>query len=221
MSLVTMTTPQITVLISGRGSNMQAIHRACSDGSIEANVSHVISNTEDAAGLTYAQQNGIHTSVLNHKDFASRSDFDNSLINKIEQNGQPDLVLLAGFMRRLTAVFTNHFDGNLINIHPSLLPKHPGLDTHAKALQCGDKWHGCSVHFVNEELDGGPVIARGIVPVVEGDTETTLAERVLATEHRVFPSVVQQFLNGSVTCQNNHIRIHGIILSNPLVYYYQ
>jgi len=209
------------VLISGRGSNMQSIHRACLDGSVTAQVSHVISNTTDAAGLDYAQKNSIPTSIVNHKDFASRSDFDTRLVNTIEQNGQPDLVLLAGFMRRLTATFTNHFAGSLINIHPSLLPRHPGLDTHAKALRCGDKWHGCSVHFVNEALDGGPVIARGIVPVVEGDTETTLAERVLATEHRVFPSVVQQRLHGGLACQNNQVQIHGTTLNNPLIYYYQ
>ena len=128
-----MKAPQITVLISGRGSNMQAVHRACIDGSIAAKVSHVISNTEDAAGLDYARQNGIPTSIVNHKDFANRSDFDTALINTIKQKGQPDLVLLAGFMRRLTATFTNHYAGHLINIHPSLLPKHPGLDTHAKA----------------------------------------------------------------------------------------
>ena len=208
------------MLISGRGSNMQAIHQACVDGSIKAQVSHVISNTTDAAGLDYAQQNDIPVSIVNHKDFANRSDFDAALVNKIEQSVRPDVILLAGFMRRLTNTFTSHFDGILINIHPSLLPKHPGLDTHAKALYRGDKWHGCSVHFVNEALDMGPLIARGIVPVLEGDTEATLAERVLAAEHSVFPSVVQQFLSGRVTCQNNHVQIDGSPLSNPLVYYY-
>ncbi len=211
---------QITVLISGRGSNMQAIHRACIDGSIKAQVSHVISNSADAAGLDYALQHGIPTSIVNHKDFTNRSDFDAALINSINKNGQPDLVLLAGFMRRLTATFTNHYAGYLINIHPSLLPRHPGLDTHAKALQCGDKWHGCSVHFVNEALDGGPVIARGIVPVIAGDTEATLAERVLATEHRVFPTVVQRFLHDGLACRDGHIQIHGTNLTTPLVYYY-
>ena len=215
-----MTIPKIAVLISGRGSNMQAIHRACIDGSIKAQISHVISNNEDAAGLDYAQQNGIPATIVNHRDFATRSEFEAELVNKIDQNGQPDMVLLAGFMRRLTARFTDHYVGRLINIHPSLLPKHPGLDTHAKALECGDKWHGCSVHFVNEALDGGPVIARGIVPVLAGDSESALADRVLATEHRVLPTVVQHFFNRSLTCQNNHVKIHGHVLNYPLTYYY-
>ena len=199
---------------------MQAVHKACIDGSINAQLSHVISNSADAAGLVYAQQHNIHTSVVNHRDFATRSDFDAALVNAIEDHGQIDLVLLAGFMRRLTSTFTDRFAGRLINIHPSLLPKYPGLDTHAKALQSGDKWHGCSVHFVNEALDGGPVVARGIVPVVKGDTETTLAARVLATEHRVFPSIVQQFLSGALTCQNNYVQRNGDTLNNPLVYCY-
>jgi len=190
------------------------------EGSIKAQISQVISNTKDAAGLVYAQQNGIPATLVNHRDFATRSDFDDELVNKINRNGQPDMVLLAGFMRRLTAQFTDHFAGRLINIHPSLLPRHPGLDTHAKALQCGDKWHGCSVHFVNEALDGGPVIAHGIVPVLEDDTETALADRVLATEHRVLPRVVQQFINGSLACQGNHVLVHGNTLSHPMIYYF-
>lgn len=211
--------PKITVLISGRGSNMQSIHQACLDGSIKAQVNHVISNNESAAGLAYAEQQGIHTSVVSHKEFNDRSGFDAALVKKIDQTDIPDLVLLAGFMRRLTGTFTQHFDAKLINIHPSLLPKYPGLDTHAKALRAGDKWHGCSVHFVNEALDGGPLIARGVVPVKPEDTESTLASRVLATEHIVFPSVVQLFLHGKLECQDSHVKINGTQLRNPLLYY--
>lgn len=199
---------------------MQSIHQACLDGSIKAQVSHVISNTEAAAGLAYAKQQGIYTSVVNHQEFTDRSSFDAALVEKINHTGNPDLVLLAGFMRRLTGTFTRQFEAKLINIHPSLLPKHPGLDTHNKALKARDKWHGCSVHFVNEALDGGPLIARGIVPVKAEDTESTLASRVLATEHIVFPSVVQLFLHGGLECQDSHVKINGSALRNPLLYYH-
>ena len=124
-------------------------------------------------------------------------------------------------MRRLTATFTRRFESMLINIHPSLLPRHPGLDTHAKALQSGDKWHGCSVHFVNEALDGGPLIARGIVPVLDGDTESTLAARVLSTEHLLFPQIARLFLQRGLTCQDSHIKLGGNTLHSPLLYCYR
>lgn len=212
--------PQITILISGRGSNMQAIHRACCDGTLNARVTHVISNEANAGGIEYAKQHGIQTSVVSHHDFKERTDFDQALINTIKQHKSPDLILLAGFMRRLTGLFTSQFKGSLINIHPSLLPRHPGLDTHAKALQHGDKWHGCSVHFVNEALDGGPLIARGIVPVLADDSETTLAARVLRTEHQLLPRIARLFLHKGLTCHDNHIKINGTNLHSPLLYCY-
>lgn len=212
--------PEITVLISGRGSNMQSIHQACTDGILEANVTHVVSNNKDAAGLDYARHHGIKVSVVDHQQFAQRADFDTALIEVIEQHGSPDLVLLAGFMRRLTSVFTNQFEGKLINIHPSLLPKHPGLNTHSKAIAAGDTWHGCSVHFVNEALDGGPLIARGIVPVCKGDTELTLAARVLEVEHRIFPEIAQLFLHGGLACLDSHIILRDQRLQQPLLYYH-
>ncbi len=212
--------PEITVLISGRGSNMQSIHQACLHGTLKAAVTHVVSNTIDAAGLDYAKQHDIHTSVVPHQEFEKRSDFDTELIRTIQQHGNPDLILLAGFMRRLTPIFTTKFDGRLINIHPSLLPKYPGLDTHARALKSGDKWHGCSVHFVNEALDGGPLIARGIVPVLETDTESSLAARVLKAEHQLFPQIAQLVLHGGLACLDSHIKLNDTTLSSPLLYYY-
>lgn len=212
--------PQITVLISGRGSNMQAIHSACINGCLEAELSHVISNVPDAAGLQYAQRHQIHTSVVDHRDYTSREAFDKALIETIESSCPPTLVLLAGFMRRLTANFTRHFSGRLINIHPSLLPAHPGLDTHSKVLAAGDRWHGCSVHYVNEELDGGPVIARGVVPVLAGDSEEILAARVLSTEHRLYPAITQLCIHGGAECQNSHVKFNQVTLSSPLLYCY-
>ena len=212
--------PRITILISGRGSNMAALHRACCSGELDAEITHVISNTPDAAGLDYAAKNGIKTSTIDHRDYADRSDFDQALITAIEKNDPSDMILLAGFMRRLTGEFTRHFYGRLINIHPSLLPRHRGLNTHAGALAAKENWHGCSVHFVSEELDGGPVIARGIVPVLADDTETTLAARVLATEHRLYPTVVQLCLHGNAVCQDRHVIINNQPLCYPLLYRY-
>ncbi len=212
--------PQLTILISGRGSNMQALHEACVNRSLNAAVSHVISNNSDAAGLDYARQHNIRTSVVDHRDFTQRSDFDAALTETILQAGHTDLIILAGFMRQLTATFTNRFAGRLINIHPSLLPRHPGLDTHNKALACGDTWHGCSVHFVNEELDAGALIARGVVPVLANDTESTLASRVLATEHRILPAVTHLLLHGELVWQDDHVKFKDITLHNPILYCY-
>ena len=198
---------------------MQSLHAATEGGNLQATVTHVISNVPDAKGLAYAKQHNIQTSVVNHKDFNSREEFDQVLLATIDSERPPELVLLAGFMRRLTAEFTHHFSGRLINIHPSLLPAHPGLDTHHKALDSGDRWHGCSVHYVNAALDGGPLIARGVVPVKIQDTEATLAARVLATEHQLYPTVAQLCLHGGVACQDSHVTINDTRLQNPLLYY--
>jgi len=199
---------------------MQAIHTACNNGTLKAQLSHVISNVANAQGLHYAQQHQIQTTVIDHREYPSREAFDRALLQAIDSNHPPALVLLAGFMRRLTAEFTRHLSGRLINIHPSLLPKHPGLDTHRKALAAGDRWHGCSVHYVNEELDGGPVIARGLVPVLAGDSEQTLAARVLSTEHRLYPAITELCLHGDTRCQNSHVKVNHTALSSPLLYYY-
>lgn len=184
----------IVILISGRGSNMQAIVNAQIPN---ANIAAVIANRPDAAGLAWAKAQGIETRALDHKNYASREDFDAALMAAIDAFS-PDLVVLAGFMRILTAGMTRHYAGRLINIHPSLLPAFPGLNTHQRALDEGCKVAGCSVHFVTEELDHGPIIAQGVVPILAGDTPEILAERVLNIEHQIFPQAVADFVAGAL-----------------------
>ncbi len=181
----------IVILISGRGSNMRAIVEAAIPG---ARIAAVISNRPDAAGLAYAAARGINTVVLDHKGFADRASFDAALAEQIEVH-EPALVVLAGFMRVLTADFVRRFEGRLINIHPSLLPAFPGLDTHARALAAGVKLHGTTVHFVTAELDCGPIIIQGAVPVFDDDDPDRLAARLLAVEHQIFPQAVRWFVD--------------------------
>jgi len=192
---------QIVVLISGRGSNMRALIDACDNGELSANVVAVISNNPDAQGLGYAKSKQIPTAVIDHKQFTSREAFDTALQKSID-GYSPNWVALAGFMRILTAPFVNHFLGKLINIHPSLLPKYPGLNTHAQALEAGDTTHGASVHFVIPELDAGPVIAQSSVPVLADDTESTLAKRVLNTEHELYVKALQLCVLGKARYAN-------------------
>lgn len=188
------------VLISGRGSNMQAL--------LEAGipVAAVISNRADAKGLDIAKAAGVATDVIDHRRFPDREAFDAALAACVTRHA-PDLVVLAGFMRILTASFVQAFAGRLVNIHPSLLPAFTGLDTHRRALESGAKIHGCTVHFVTEELDHGPILAQAAVPVLDDDTETTLAARVLAQEHRLFPAAVRWCLDGRVTVEGMRVRL--------------
>ncbi len=176
----------IVILISGRGSNMQAIVRACAAEGWDARVAAVISNRADAAGLVFAESQGIATAVVDHQGFGSRDAFDLSLADTIDAHA-PDLLVLAGFMRILTPAFVRRFVGKMVNVHPSLLPAFAGLHTHRRVLQAGCKLSGATVHFVTPELDHGPIIAQAVVPVLAGDTETTLSERVVAAEHRLYP----------------------------------
>lgn len=184
---------RLVVLISGSGSNLQAILDACGQNGaqarIQARVVGVLSNRADALGLARATRAGVATAVLDHTGYADREAFDQAMAGVIDA-WQPDIVVLAGFMRILTAGFVQHYPGRLLNIHPSLLPRHKGLHTHRRALEAGDAEHGCSVHFVTPELDGGPVIAQVAMSVVANDTEATLAERVHAAEHRLYPAVI-------------------------------
>jgi len=183
----------IVILISGRGSNMEAIVRAMGVEGWPARVAAVISNRPDAAGLAFAAAHGIATAVVPSKAFANRSDFDAALQREIDQHA-PDLVVLAGFMRILTAPFVEHYAGRMLNIHPSLLPAFPGLATHEQALAAGVREHGATVHFVTAELDHGPVVAQARVPVLPGDTADSLAARVLAEEHTLYPMAVRLFV---------------------------
>ncbi|MDC7712987.1 phosphoribosylglycinamide formyltransferase [Vogesella sp. LYT5W] len=191
----------IVILISGRGSNMQAIVDADIPG---ARIAAVIANRPDAAGLAWAAARGIATVGLDHKQFASREAFDESLAAEIDAF-QPDLVVLAGFMRILTPAFTARYEGRMLNIHPSLLPSFPGLHTHQRAIDMGCKVAGCTVHFVTAELDHGPIVAQAVVPVLDDDTETTLAARVLQQEHRLYPEAVRRFAAGELQIRNGRI----------------
>ncbi|NTS76060.1 phosphoribosylglycinamide formyltransferase [Catenovulum sp. SM1970] len=190
-----MSTPSIVVLISGSGSNLQAIIDACNAENIQGEIKAVISNVESAFGLERAAKANIATQVVNHKAFETREAYDEALAQTIDEY-QPDLVVLAGFMRILTADFVRHYKGKMLNIHPSLLPKYQGLYTHQRAIDAGDCEHGVSVHFVTEELDGGPVILQAKVQIEADDTAETLAQKVHVQEHIIYPQVVQWFCQG-------------------------
>ncbi len=186
---------RLVILISGRGSNMEAILRAATAERWPAQIAAVISNKPGAGGLEVARAAGIATAVVDHRDYPDRAQFDQALAAEIDRF-QPDLVVLAGFMRILTEGFVAHYAGRLINIHPSLLPSFPGLHTHRQAIDAGVKFHGATVHFVTAELDHGPIIAQAVVPVQDDDDEDTLAARVLEQEHRMYPRAVRDLLEG-------------------------
>jgi phosphoribosylglycinamide formyltransferase-1 len=186
---------RIVILISGRGSNMEAIVQACEAEGWNACVAAVISNRADAAGLAYAASRGIATDVVDHKGFATRDAFDAALADRIDAHA-PDVVVLAGFMRILTPAFVQRFAGRLINIHPSLLPAFTGLHTHQRAIEAGCKLAGATVHFVTAELDHGPIISQAVVPVLPGDTAEALSARVLAREHVIYPQAVRWLVEG-------------------------
>ena len=183
----------VVILISGRGSNMQALLEA----KLPCRIAAVISNRADAKGLGIAKAHGIHTEIVSHRDYPDRDSFDDALA-KIIDIYRPDVVVLAGFMRILTASFVKRYHGKLINIHPSLLPAYGGLDTHARALHDGVKIHGCTVHFVTSDLDHGPIIIQAAVPVLQDDTEQTLAARVLREEHRIYAQAIRWLCQGQI-----------------------
>ena len=191
----------IVILISGRGSNMQAVVEAAVPN---ADIRAVLSNNENAAGLAWAASRGIDTAALNHKNFPNRESFDRAMMELIDRH-QPDLVVLAGFMRILTPAFCAHYEGRLINIHPSLLPAFTGLHTHERALAAGCRVAGCTVHFVTPELDCGPVIAQGVVPILDGDTADDIATRVLKVEHQLLPQAVADFAAGRLKIDGNRV----------------
>ena len=201
----------IVVLISGSGSNLQAIIDACEQKRIPGTIRAVFSNKADAFGLERAREAGIPQHALAANQFASREAFDRELMHEIDAYA-PDVVVLAGYMRILSAEFVQHYQGKLLNIHPSLLPKYPGLNTHRQALDNGDTEHGTSVHFVTEELDGGPVILQAKVPVFDGDDEEEITSRVQAQEHAIYPLVVGWFLSGRLKMQDNHAWLDDVKL---------
>ncbi|AWB67740.1 phosphoribosylglycinamide formyltransferase [Saccharobesus litoralis] len=203
-----MSKPSIVVLISGSGTNLQAIIDACQSGDIDGNIVAVVSNKADAYGLTRADNANIPSACLSHKNFETRELYDQALIKVIDEY-QPDLVVLAGFMRILTAEFVQHYTGKMINIHPSLLPKYQGLNTHQRAIDAKDTEHGVSVHFVTEELDGGPVILQAKVSIDAQDDADSLAQKVHKQEYIIYPKVINWFCQGRLLMANGAALLDG------------
>ncbi len=199
---------RLAILISGRGSNMQAFVDACAGGELEADIAVVLSNNPDAAGLGKAAAAGLTTSCIDHRQYPSREAFDQALVDALMPLGI-DLVILAGFMRILTPVFIEPFRGRLLNIHPSLLPRYPGLNTHQRALDAGDREAGVTVHFVTPELDGGPPVIQARVPILPGDTADTLAARVIVQEHVIYPIAARWFIQGRLKLTDEGASLDG------------
>jgi phosphoribosylglycinamide formyltransferase-1 len=206
----------IVVLISGTGSNLRAIAEQARSGELPVEIRAVISDRPDAAGLAWAATAGIATLALLPRDFPDRAAFDRALADAV-QRYEPGLVVLAGFMRILGAEFVDRFAGRLVNIHPSLLPKYRGLHTHRRALEAGEREHGASVHFVTRELDGGPVVIQARVPIRNDDDEASLAARVLAEEHRIYPECIGWFAAGRLQLRDGAVLLDGRVLASPLV----
>jgi phosphoribosylglycinamide formyltransferase-1 len=206
---------RIVVLVSGNGSNLQAILDAANQPDFAAEVVAVVSNKPDAYALQRAKNAGVKSVVVDHSGFSDRASYDAELINIID-SFEPSIVLLAGFMRILTSRFVRHYRCRLLNIHPSLLPKYKGLHTHRRVLENGDATHGASVHFVTEELDGGPVVLQARIGVQEDDTSESLAERLLKKEHQIYPMVISWIAEGRLTCKDNTPLFDGEPLDAPL-----
>ena len=203
----------LVILISGRGSNMQALLEA----KLQVDRITVISNNPHASGLEIARQLGVETLILDHRDFPDRQTFDAALAEKVD-TCQPKLIALAGFMRILSDRFVQRYQGRLMNIHPSLLPAFPGLGTHARALQEGIRIHGCTVHFVTLQLDHGPIVIQAAVPVLPGDSEETLATRVLQQEHRIYPQAVRWFMEDRIRLNGNQVEVTGASVSEVALF---
>jgi phosphoribosylglycinamide formyltransferase-1 len=199
---------KLAILISGRGSNMQTLIAACRDGSIPADINLILSNRAEAAGLEFARKAGLPTQVIAHRDYPDRAGFDAALDGALRA-ADVNFVCLAGFMRLLTADFIEGWHNRMINIHPSLLPAFPGLDTHRRALEAGVRFAGCTVHFVRFETDTGPIIAQAAVPVLPGDGEESLAARVLAAEHRLYPLALRLVAQGRVRIEGERALVDG------------
>jgi len=206
----------VVVLVSGRGSNLRAIDARIAAGELPARILAVLSDREDAAALAWAAERGLATGAVPQRQYADRAAFDAALGNVIAGYA-PALVVLAGFMRILSSPLVERFAGRMLNIHPSLLPKYPGLHTHRRVLEAGDAEHGASVHFVTTELDGGPVVLQARVPVLPGDDEAMLAQRVLVQEHRIYPLAIRWFAEGRLRVDGGIVRFDGRPLAAPLL----
>lgn len=207
---------KVGVLVSGRGSNLQALIDACADPAFPAEIIHVLSNKADAYGLERAREAGISTSVISHRDYDSRESFDAALDKELRLLGV-EFVCLAGFMRVLTEGFVNAWKGRMINVHPSLLPSFKGLNTHERALEMGVKLHGCSVHFVTPDMDDGPLIVQAAVPVLPDDTPDVLAARVLEQEHVIYPRALRLIAEGRARLASGVVKVDGGAAEGALV----
>jgi phosphoribosylglycinamide formyltransferase-1 len=207
----------IVILISGSGTNLQAIIDAVADGQINASISAVISNRADAKGLDRARQRHINAVIIDQNEYDDRASYDQALIAEIDKY-KPDLIALAGFMRILSEEFISHFNNIILNIHPSLLPEFKGLHTHRRALEASKKTHGASVHFVSNELDSGPVVIQAEVPVLATDTEGSLAERVLQQEHVIYPMAISWYIDGRLEVNGNTVLLDSKVLHRPVLW---
>ena len=211
---------RLGVLASGSGSNLQAIIDRCADGSIDAEIVLVLSNTPGAGALTRAEQAGIATALIDHRTFADRVDFDRAVVQAL-QSASVDLVVLAGFMRLITAPFIDAFPERIINIHPALLPAFPGLHVQKKALEAGARFSGCTVHFVDGGVDTGPIIIQAVVPILDDDDEASLSARILVQEHQIYPRAIQLIAEGQVRIEGRRVRIanaavvDGVMVNPP------
>lgn len=206
---------RVAILISGNGTNLQAFIDAVARGSLDIHLAVVLSNQPDAFGLVRATDAGIPTECVQNADYADRESFDQAMVDVLEQH-RVDLVVLAGFMRILSNVFIQHFEGRVLNIHPALLPKYPGLNTHQRAIEAGERWHGSTVHFVTEELDGGPRILQGRITVLSDDTASVLSARVQAVEHKIYPRAAALFASGRIEFKDGDTWLDGARLDEPV-----
>ncbi len=204
------------ILISGSGTNLQAFINAVAGGSLDLDIAVVFSNNPDAFGLQRAEQAGISTACVQHGDFPDRDSFDRAVIAELDRF-EPDLLILAGFMRILSASFVSHYAGKILNIHPALLPLYPGLNTHQRVLDAGDEWHGSTVHFVTEQLDAGPRILQGRLPIIPGESAEELEKRVQAVEHQIYPVAAGMVGSGKVSFKDGQSWVDGHPIVEPLI----
>ena len=211
---------QTAILISGSGTNLQSFIDRVADGALDVDICIVFSNNPDAYGLTRARQAGIATACLRHADFESREAFDRAVAAELDPCA-PDLLILAGFMRILSPWFVQHYAGRILNVHPALLPLYPGLNTHQRALDAGDSHHGSTVHFVTDELDGGPRIVAGRLAILPGESAADLQDRVQAVEHEIYPQAAQWFAEGRLEYRDERAWFDGQLLDEPIVIDFQ
>jgi len=208
------------VLISGSGSNLQSFIDRIANRELDLDIAIVFSSRADAYGLTRAANAGVKTSCIEKAAYADRESFDRALAHELDQH-RPDLLVLAGFMRILSPWFVEHYEGRILNIHPALLPDYPGLDTHQRVLDAGEKWHGSTVHFVTDVLDGGPRIMQGRLPVNSDETAAELALRVQAAEHRIYPETANWFAEGRLELRDSTAWLDGAVLAEPVIHDFQ